>query len=59
MFIYNKYVTLNPTHYVFGWHSFADTKKIKTMQIYSEYYFGHATDRPIFRLHAKRWCSVY
>ena len=41
--------------------SCADTKKIKAMRInlYSRYYLGHAIDRPIFRLQAKRWCSVY
>ena len=42
-------------------HSCADTKKIKAMRInlYSRYYLGHAIDRLIFRLQAKRWCRVY
>ena len=29
------------------------------INLYSRYYFGHATDGPIFRLQAKRYCSVY
>ena len=49
-----------PIHDVFL-QSCADTKNIKAMRInlYSRYYLGHAIDRPIFRLQAKRWCSVY